>query len=55
MTLTSVSYVAFLDPLQGKLICLLSEYVVFISLRQSCLLSLTLLQIGLCGAHSWER
>ena len=33
----------------------LSEYVVFVGLRYRCLLSLTLLLIGLCGAHRWER
>jgi len=39
----------------GKRVCLLSKYVVFVGLRHSCLLCVTVLLIGLCGAHRWER
>jgi len=57
MTLSSLSYVVFLDPLKASVkyaFSLLLEYVVFVGLRH-CLLSRTLLLIGLCGAYKWER
>jgi len=49
--------VVFLDPLKASVkyaFSLLSEYVVFVGLRH-CLLSLTLLLIGSCGAYRWEK
>jgi hypothetical protein len=47
----------FLDPLQGiHGVCLFSPfkiYGIFSSIVTLCLLSLTLLLKGLCGAHRW--
>jgi len=58
MTLSSLSFVVFLDPLQGMCVMyafsLLLEYVVVVGLRHSeVAFSLTLFLIGLCGAHRW--
>jgi hypothetical protein len=58
MTLSSLSFVAFLDPLQGMCVVyafsLLSQYVVFLELKHiEVAFSLTLQLIGLCGAHRW--
>jgi hypothetical protein len=58
MTLSCLSSVVFLDLYQGIKVCafsLLSRYVVFLALGivTLCLLSLTLLLIGIYGAHRW--
>jgi hypothetical protein len=57
MTLPSLSFVVFLDPFQGIYgVCLFSPLKIcgiFGSIVTLCLLSLTLLLIGLCGAHRW--
>jgi hypothetical protein len=57
MTLSSFSFVVFLDPLQGIYgVCLFSPLKIcgiFGSIVTLCLLSLTLLLKGLCGAHRW--
>jgi hypothetical protein len=57
MTLSSLFFVVFLDPLQGIYgVCIFSSlkiYGSFGSIVTLCLLSLTLLLIGLRGAHRW--
>jgi hypothetical protein len=57
MTLSSLSFVVFLDPLQGIYdVCLFSPLKICGicgSIVTLCLLSLTLLLIGLCGAYWW--
>jgi hypothetical protein len=57
MTLSSLSFVVFLDPHQGIYgVCLLSSLKIcgICGIRHSSIMpSLTLLLIGLYGAHRW--
>jgi hypothetical protein len=57
MTLPNLSFEVFLDPLQGNygvyIFSPLKICGIFGSIVTLCLLSLTLLLIGLCGAYRW--
>jgi hypothetical protein len=59
MALSSLSFVVFLDPLQGIYgLCLFSPLKIcfifgILGIVTLPSLSLTLLLIGLCGAHRW--